>query len=329
MAVLAVTACAAAFTAGCGDSVMDRKEALESALTDAGLTAEDITITRQELEKEDGKTYYEIAFTSGGYGYYYEIDASSGDVTGVSINAISAGNGSEPAGGQSGESGSGNEPVGEQSGESGSEAQPAGGQSGESGSGNEPASGQSGESGSGAQPAGEQSGESGSGNEPAGEQSREPGGQPGQVDSMDSAKAIVLADAGLAEGEVTFTKEKLDWDDGVAVYDLEFYTADKEYEYEVNAATGTIMDRSEEVFRNPGNQAAGADSLIGEDKAKETAAAHAGFSTEEVFFTKVKLEEEHGRMEYEIEFYKDRVEYECTIDAVAGTVLEYDSEQDD
>lgn len=301
MAVLAVTACAAAFTAGCGDSVMDRKEALESALTDAGLTAEDITITRQELEKEDGKTYYEIAFTSGGYGYYYEIDASSGDVTGVSINAISAGNGSEPAGGQSGESGSGNEPVGEQSGESGSEAQPAGGQSGESGS----------------------------GNEPAGEQSREPGGQPGQVDSMDSAKAIVLADAGLAEGEVTFTKEKLDWDDGVAVYDLEFYTADKEYEYEVNAATGTIMDRSEEVFRNPGNQAAGADSLIGEDKAKETAAAHAGFSTEEVFFTKVKLEEEHGRMEYEIEFYKDRVEYECTIDAVAGTVLEYDSEQDD
>lgn len=280
MAVLVVTACATALAAGCGDSVLDRREALESALTDAGLTAEEITITRQELEKEDGRTYYEIAFTSGGYGYHYEIDASSGDVTGVSINALSAGNGNELAGGQSGESGSGNESAGEQS--------------GESGNGNPSES-----------------------------------GQPGEVDSMDSAKAIVLADAGLTEGEVTFTKEKLDWDDGVAVYDIEFYTADKEYEYEVNAATGTIMDRSEEVFRNQGSQATGADSLIGEDKAKETAAAHAGFTTEEVFFTKIKLEEEHGRMEYEIEFYKDRVEYECTIDAVAGTVLEYDSEKDD
>ena len=103
---------------------------------------------------------------------------------------------------------------------------------------------------------------------------------------------------------------------------------EREYEYEINAATGVIMERNEETFRNPGNYSGGTDSLIGEDNAKETAAAHAGFSTEEVFFTKVKLEEEDGRMEYEIEFYKDRVEYEVTIDAVSGTVLEYENEYD-
>lgn len=89
------------------------------------------------------------------------------------------------------------------------------------------------------------------------------------------------------------------------------------------------MERNEEGFRNSGNYSVGTDSLIGEDKARETAAAYAGFSTAEVFFTKVKLEEEHGRMEYEIEFYKDRVEYEITIDAVSGAVLEYKSENDD
>ena len=296
MALLAITAGVVAFGAGCGNSAMDRKEALEFALTDAELTAGDITVTGQEMEQKDGKTYYKIAFTSGEYAYYYEIDAFSGAVTGVSINAVSAG-GSETEQSENAQGdGNGTKPGGEQ------------------GQGD----------GSGNQPGGEQPRGDGNGNQPAwGE------GQPGQVGTMDSAKAIALADAGLTEAEVTFTKEKLDWDNGLAVYDIEFYTADREYEYEINAATGAIMERNEEAFQNPGNYSGGTDSLIGEDKAKETAAAHAGFSTAEVFFTKVKLEEEYGRMEYEIEFYKDRVEYEVTIDAVSGTVLEYESEYDD
>lgn len=144
---------------------------------------------------------------------------------------------------------------------------------------------------------------------------------------MDSAKSIALADAGLEESDVIFTKEKLDWDDGVAVYDIDFLTADMEYEYEIDAATGVIMDKSTETFRNYGT--AGTDALIGEDKAKEIAVTHAGFTTGEVFFTKIKLEKEHGYTEYEIEFYKDRVEYKYTIDASTGAVLEYESEYDD
>lgn len=296
MALLAITAGVVAFGAGCGNSAMDRKEALEFALADAELTAGDITVTGQEMEQKDGKTYYKIAFTSGEYAYYYEIDAFSGAVTGVSINAVSAGGSQTEQSENAQGDGNGTQPGGEQ------------------GQGD----------GSGNQPGGEQPRGDGNGNQPAwGE------GQPGQVGTMDSAKAIALADAGLTEAEVTFTKEKLDWDNGLAVYDIEFYTADREYEYEINAATGAIMERNGEAFQNPGNYSGGTDSLIGEDKAKETAAAHAGFSTAEVFFTKVKLEEEYGRMEYEIEFYKDRVEYEVTIDAVSGTVLEYESEYDD
>ena len=291
MALLAITAGAVAFGAGCGNSVMDRKAALGFALEDAGLTADDITVTRQELEKEDGRAHYEIVFTSGGYGYYYEIDASSGAVTGVNINALAAAGGESEQSENIREGGSGNQPGGSQGQESG-----------------------------GSQSGGSQGQESGNGSQT---------GRTGQVETMDAAKTTALADAGLTEGEVTFTKEKLDWDDGVAVYDIEFYTADREYEYEINATTGIIMDRSEEVLRNPGNYNVGTDPLIGEEKAKEIATAHAGFSTAEVFFTKVKLEQEDGRMEYEIEFYKDRVEYEATIDAAAGTVLEYESEYDD
>ena len=324
MALLAITAGVVAFGAGCGNSAMDRKEALEFALADAELTAGDITVTGQELEQKDGKTYYKIAFTSGEYAYYYEIDAFSGAVTGVSINAVSAdGSQTEQSGNAQGD-GNGNQPGGEQGRGDGNGNQPGGEQGQGDGSGSQSSGEQGRGDGNGNQPGGEQPRGDGSGNQPAwGE------GQPGQVGTMDSAKAIALADAGLTEAEVTFTKEKLDWDDGLAVYDIEFYTADREYEYEINAATGAIMERDEEAFQNPGNYSGGTDSLIGEDKARETAAAYAGFSTAEVFFTKVKLEEEDGGMEYEIEFYKDRVEYEVTIDAVSGTVLEYKSENDD
>lgn len=352
----AVSVIAAAVGAGCGKRIMDRKEALEYALADAGLTAGEITVTRQELEKEDGDACYEIAFTSGEYAYYYEIDASSGAVTGVSINGVSGGGESGQPGGTGEQNGAEQEQAGDGESQSESVDTPNEGQSGQSGSaGSEQVPDSSPsvqESGAGKQPGGQGASDSSpSGQEGgAGDQSasgssqpgqvggagEQPGGQnasgssqSGQVDTMDSAKAIALADAGLTEEEVTFTKEKLDWDDGVAVYDIDFHTSDMEYEYEINAATGVIMDRSQEVFRNPGNQTGNADSLIGEDRAKEIAVDHAGFSVTEVFFTKIKLEEEHGRMEYEIEFYKDRIEYKFTIDASDGTILEYESEYDD
>ncbi|MCI9438828.1 MAG: hypothetical protein HFH85_17055 [Lachnospiraceae bacterium] len=335
-AAAAVFAAAIVSAAGCGNSVMDRNGALDLALADAGLAAEEITLTRQELEREGGKPYYEIAFTSGGYDYQYEIDASSGAVTEVSINALPAGGHVGAQQGQdvgrsgsvqdqgSGESGMQPDSVQSQGiGETGVQGQG----SGESGV--QPGSEQSQESG---ETGGASGGQQGQGNGQSGSGQPQGGAQPGNqsslyVDTMDSAKSIALADAGLTESDVTFTKEKLDWDDGVAVYDIDFFTADMEYEYEIDAATGVIMDKSAEAFRNPGT--VGTDTLIGEDEAKEIAVTHAGFTTTEVFFTKIKLEKEHGYTEYEIEFYKDRVEYEYTIDASTGAVLEYDSEYGD
>ena len=103
-----------------------------------------------------------------------------------------------------------------------------------------------------------------------------------------------------------------------------------EYEYEINAFTGAVMERNAERFVNPQavRDGLGTEGLIGEDRAKEAAATHAGFAVEDVFFTKVKLDRDDRILEYEIEFFKDRVEYEYTIDAASGTILEYDSEYD-
>lgn len=71
-----------------GNRTMDRSEALGYALEDAALEESDVTITREKLENEDGKHYYEIDFYSASYAYEYEIDAVNGAVLGVSIEAL-------------------------------------------------------------------------------------------------------------------------------------------------------------------------------------------------------------------------------------------------
>ena len=152
--------------------------------------------------------------------------------------------------------------------------------------------------------------------------------QPAQTASdatitLDEAKAIALADAGVSSSEVTYKKAKLDYDDGIKVYDIEFYTSSREYEYEINASTGKIVSRSSEAFRvDTGN--VGNASFIGVDKAKTIAADHAGVSASSVTFSKAKLENDDGMQVYEIEFYYNGMEYEYTISATTGDIIEYD-----
>ncbi len=60
------------------------------------------------------------------------------------------------------------------------------------------------------------------------------------------AKSIALSNAGLAGCDVTFTKVERDRDDGVTVYEIEFYWNGYEYEYEINAVTGKIIEKDKE-----------------------------------------------------------------------------------
>jgi|GEM_PF-4350015 hypothetical protein len=43
------------------------------------------------------------------------------------------------------------------------------------------------------------------------------------------------------------TKLKLDTEDGIKVYDVEFYKANVEYDYEIDAITGNILDKDVEI----------------------------------------------------------------------------------
>lgn len=78
-------------------------------------------------------------------------------------------------------------------------------------------------------------------------QEEKSGENAGEITKAD-AKRIALEDAGLAEQDVTIKKCKLDFDDGVKMYDVEFRNAEGyEYEYEIDAATGKILDKDVEL----------------------------------------------------------------------------------
>ena len=62
---------------------------------------------------------------------------------------------------------------------------------------------------------------------------------------VEKAKSIALRDAGVSG--VRFTKAKVDYEDGVKVYDIEFRKGNVEYEYEIDAATGSVRERSVDI----------------------------------------------------------------------------------
>ena len=60
------------------------------------------------------------------------------------------------------------------------------------------------------------------------------------------AKAIALEHAGIAEANARFHKVHLDTDDGRREYDIEFRVGNVEYEYEIDAQSGRILDHDKD-----------------------------------------------------------------------------------
>ena len=65
----------------------------------------------------------------------------------------------------------------------------------------------------------------------------------GRYIGMSAAKSAALAHAGVSAGEARFTQVRMDYEDGEAVYVLNFFTADREYEYRIDAHTGAVLSR--------------------------------------------------------------------------------------
>lgn len=68
-------------------------------------------------------------------------------------------------------------------------------------------------------------------------------------------------------------------------------------------------------------------SYIGDVKAKSIALQHAGLTESQISSLRCKLDYDHGRAEYEVEFHANYLEYEYTIDATTGAILKYEQDR--
>ena len=168
---------------------------------------------------------------------------------------------------------------------------------------------------------------------------------------VEAAKSAAFAHAGLDTSQVTMGEVDFDYEDGRMVYELEFYASGAEYEYDIDASTGAVVKSSQEGGRTQTGSSAGSggasgnvssgsgggtaqtgtgggsSSDIGSEAALAAALNHADVSQDQVYDLEVKREYDDGRLEYEIEFKTGGWEYEYTISAADGAILDY--ERDD
>lgn len=163
----------------------------------------------------------------------------------------------------------------------------------------------------------------------------------------ESAKQIALESVGVSPSKATFTKVEMDRDNGTDIYDIEFFTSALEYDFELNASNGDILEKNTEPLEgdhtNPSAvsdnqtqsntstvpntaQNTGSAEYIGVSKAKEVAFQHAGIQASQATITKSKLDSDDGIKTYEIEFIYNNTEYDYEINAKTGDVLDYDTE---
>ncbi len=163
--------------------------------------------------------------------------------------------------------------------------------------------------------------------------------------SLEKAKEIALAQAGVSPSEAKFTEKDFDFEKNVAVYDLEFVANNIKYEYDIDAVSGKVMSAEHEnIFedskdddddrfdddkydKDDDKEVVPSDKYISKEKAKSIALNRAKLKENNVKFTLSKLDRENGKAVYEIEFTSNGFEYDCDIDAISGKILDYDKDR--
>lgn len=149
--------------------------------------------------------------------------------------------------------------------------------------------------------------------------------------SLDAAIDIAVADAGIARADAKFTEAKLDSDDLVAHYDIEFIAGANEYDYEIAVADGSILKKEVEPAdpSKPSKPQPDVSGYISIDEAKAIALKKVSLDASKVTFKKAELDTDDRTPHYDIEFVSGGYEYEFEIDAKSGKILEFDRERVD
>ena len=156
---------------------------------------------------------------------------------------------------------------------------------------------------------------------------------------LDAAKAAAIEAAGFSEADVTFVSAELDRRNGIEFYDIDFHANGKEYDYDIDAFTGTVIgsetperadkdDKALPVKETPANTTPSkteTSTKISEAEAKKIALAQVP-GAKESNIRGFEIDYDDGRLEYEGSIYFEEMEYEFEIDGYSGAIRSWEVE---
>lgn len=152
-------------------------------------------------------------------------------------------------------------------------------------------------------------------------------GAPSEL-TEEKAKSIALTDANVKEEDITNIRVEKDLVDKVAVYDVDFYVGDKEYDYEIDATTGEIRSQDFDIENDFFNeQQPSASGLISKEDASKIVLAKVDGASEQNL--RIHLDRDNGKDTYEGEIRYNGMEYEFELNAKTGDILEWSKERED
>ena len=135
--------------------------------------------------------------------------------------------------------------------------------------------------------------------------------------TADQARDIALTKAGLAAADVWDLKVEREHDHGVSYYEVEFESSKGEYKYAIDASNGAVLGSEEDL-----HAAGGTTASLTADQARDIALTNAGLALADVWDLEISLDEDDGRLVYDVEFEARGGDYEYEIDASSGSILE-------
>lgn len=146
----------------------------------------------------------------------------------------------------------------------------------------------------------------------------------GTVDE-EMAQKIALEHAGVKATDATITKSKLDYEGRRQVYEIEWYAGGKKYDYEIAVDTGEILSSGYDEKTSGWSGSNSSNVTVSEADAKQTALGRVSGATQKDIY-EWKFDYDDGRPEYEGKIIYGGTEYDFTIDASSGAVIEWEAE---
>lgn len=322
MAATLISITALGVLTGCSSKDIGKDKAVEIALEDAGLAEADVTRLSVSKDEDDGRTVYEVHFSNEYSEYDYEVKASNGDILKTDMKQTAQNNS------QMQQVQSEGQVQPEEQMQPEEQVQPEEQMQSEE-----------------LVQVNQQVSLEGQANQPAQTESEIQVNQPAAANQNNSSQpsansniqitreeAVKLALDRVPGAAEQNLRIKLDYDDGYYKYEGDIIYDQKEYEFEIDANTGTFLEWSEETRQNnAGSQSNSVSSSasnnvqITREEAVKLALDRVPGATEQNL--KIKLDYDDGYYKYEGDIIYDQKEYEFEIDANTGIFLEWSEEK--